>query len=104
MLVEISTGRLSCPRTKPAGADMNPSRSHARARTLAPTFLHPSMYGCRAPAESKSGQIVPEMAFRVTRLGLGLMSLTATTAVTSTAEERCYNQPAYFSISAYSAA
>jgi len=34
------------------------------------------------------------VAYQVTLQGLSLMSLTATTAVTSTAEERCYNQPA----------
>jgi hypothetical protein len=60
----------------------------ARAGTLAPTLNSASRYCLE----------FPEMAFRVTLLGLRLMSLTATTAVTSNAEERCYNQAANVSI------
>jgi len=62
-------------------------RSRTRSGTLVPTFLHPTTWWISGDHWSpKSGaKASRNMVFPVTPLGLILMSLTATTAVTSTA-------------------
>jgi hypothetical protein len=63
-------------------------------------FRNRRVFKCRVQSLNASGKSFRE-AFWATPLGLSLTSLTATTAVTFNARERCYNQPAFVSISTY---